>query len=119
MPCPSAAMFLCNNTCIQQNITISFQFWYILISSVLVNTYVQGERDVQIVILLTLEKEYLNAHNSQDQLCEKNELQDKNGCILIVQLSHKVQLIDFGPPRDILHGKTIKKRLSYSMIRKT
>lgn len=54
-------MFLCNNTCIQQNIT--FQFWYILISSVLVNTYVQGERDVQIVILLTLEKEYLNAHN--------------------------------------------------------
>lgn len=90
-------------------------FISILISSVLVNTYVQGERDVQIVILLTLEKEYYNAHNSQDQLCEKNELQDKNGCIL----SHKVQLIDFGPPRDILHGKTIKKRLSYSMIRKT
>lgn len=66
-------MFLCNNTYIQQNITISFQFWYILISSVLVNTYVQGERDVQIVILLTLEKEYLNAHNISRPIMQKNE----------------------------------------------
>lgn len=44
---------------------------YILISSVLVNTYVQGERDVQIVILLTLEKEYLNAHNLSRPIMRK------------------------------------------------
>lgn len=66
-------MFLCNDTCIQQNITISSQFWYILISSVLVNTYVQGERDVQIVILLTLEKEYLNAHNISRPIMRKKK----------------------------------------------
>lgn len=80
-------MFLCNKTCKQQNLQlISVKIWYLLITSVLHVVNTKDDGGFQIVILLTLEKEYLNAHNiSRPIMRNKNELQDKYGSYSIIK----------------------------------